>query len=93
MPTPRARRRSPGRGPSRSSKLVRVPGLARGKLPDLLTGQNFIVFGGNIWVTAGFHPVGEIHRRLGPWTPEELVAAKAELFKGISSGIPKFSFF
>ena len=27
------------------------------------------------------------------WTPAELVAAKGELFKGIDSGIPKFSFF
>jgi NAD(P)-dependent dehydrogenase (short-subunit alcohol dehydrogenase family) len=57
-----------------------------------VTGQNFIVFGGNIWVTGGFHPVGEIHRD-SAWTPEELIEAKGELFKGISSGIPKFSFF
>jgi len=27
------------------------------------------------------------------WTPRELADAKGELFKGISSGIPKFSFF
>jgi hypothetical protein len=26
------------------------------------------------------------------WTPEELAGAKSELFKDISSGIPKFSF-
>ena len=26
------------------------------------------------------------------WSPEELVAAKGELFKGISSGVPDFSF-
>ena len=56
-----------------------------------VSGQNFIVFGGNIWATGGFHPVGELHRD-GPWTPEELVAAKGELFAGLSSGIPKFSF-
>ena len=26
------------------------------------------------------------------WSPEELIAAKGELFKGISSGVPDFSF-
>jgi len=57
-----------------------------------VTGQNFVVFGGNVWAMGGFHPVGEIHRD-SMWTPEELAGAKGELFKGISSGIPKFSFF
>ncbi len=57
-----------------------------------VTGQNFVVFGGNIWAMGGFHPVGEVHRD-SMWTPEELAGAKGELFKGISSGIPKFSFF
>jgi NAD(P)-dependent dehydrogenase (short-subunit alcohol dehydrogenase family) len=56
-----------------------------------VTGQNFVVFGGNVWAMGGFHPVGEIHRD-SMWTPEELAGAKGELFKGISSGIPKFSF-
>jgi NAD(P)-dependent dehydrogenase (short-subunit alcohol dehydrogenase family) len=57
-----------------------------------VTGQNFVVFGGNVWVMGGFHPVGELHRD-SMWTPEELAGAKDEMFKGISSGIPKFSFF
>jgi NAD(P)-dependent dehydrogenase (short-subunit alcohol dehydrogenase family) len=57
-----------------------------------VSGQNFVVFGGNIWVMGGYHPVGEIHRD-GPWTPEELAGVKGELFKGTSSGIPPFSFF
>jgi len=57
-----------------------------------VTGQNFVVFGGNVWAMGGFHPVGEIHRD-SMWTPEELAGAKGELFKGISSGIPKFCFF
>ena len=57
-----------------------------------VTGQNFVVFGGNVWAMGGFHPVGEIHRD-SMWTPEELAGAKGELFKGISSGIPAFSFF
>ena len=57
-----------------------------------VSGQNFVVFGGNIWVMGGYHPVGEIHRD-GPWTPEELAGVKGELFKDTSSGIPPFSFF
>jgi NAD(P)-dependent dehydrogenase (short-subunit alcohol dehydrogenase family) len=57
-----------------------------------VTGQNFVVFGGNVWVMGGFHPIGEIHRD-SMWTPSELAASKGDLFKGISSGIPKFSFF
>ena len=46
----------------------------------------------SVWAMGGFHPVGEIHRD-SMWTPEELAGAKGELFKDISSGIPKFSFF
>ncbi len=65
--------------------------LASDEASDV-TGQNFVVFGGNVWAMGGFHPVGEIHRD-SMWTPEELAAAKGELFKGVSSGIPKFSFF
>ncbi len=65
--------------------------LASDEASDV-TGQNFVVFGGNVWAMGGFHPVGEIHRD-SMWTPEELAGAKAELFKGVSSGIPKFSFF
>ena len=40
----------------------------------------------------GFHPIGEIHRN-AEWAPAEMAAAKDELFKGISSGVPPFSFF
>jgi NAD(P)-dependent dehydrogenase (short-subunit alcohol dehydrogenase family) len=65
--------------------------LASDEAADV-SGQNFIVFGGDIYATGGFHPVGELHRD-SAWTPEELIAAKGELFRGISSGIPKFSFF
>jgi NAD(P)-dependent dehydrogenase (short-subunit alcohol dehydrogenase family) len=57
-----------------------------------VTGQNFVVFGGNVWAMGGFHPVGEIHRD-SMWTPAELAGAKGDLFKDVSSGIPKFSFF
>jgi 3-oxoacyl-[acyl-carrier protein] reductase len=65
--------------------------LATDEAADV-NGQVFVVFGGNIWAMGGFHPVGEVHRDHA-WTPKELVEAKGELFKGISSGIPKFSFF
>jgi NAD(P)-dependent dehydrogenase (short-subunit alcohol dehydrogenase family) len=65
--------------------------LASDEASDV-TGQNFVVFGGNVWAMGGFHPVGEIHRD-SMWTPEELAAAKGDLFKDVSSGIPKFSFF
>jgi NAD(P)-dependent dehydrogenase (short-subunit alcohol dehydrogenase family) len=65
--------------------------LASDEASDV-TGQNFVVFGGNVWVMGGFHPIGEIHRD-SMWTPSELAASKGDLFKGISSGVPKFSFF
>jgi NAD(P)-dependent dehydrogenase (short-subunit alcohol dehydrogenase family) len=65
--------------------------LATDEAADV-NGQVFVVFGGNIWAMGGFHPVGEVHRDHA-WTPAELVEAKGELFKGIESGIPKFSFF
>ena len=80
-------RRSGTRRTSPSSSAF----LATDEAADV-NGQVFVVFGGNIWAMGGFHPVGEVHRDHA-WTPEELVAAKGELFKGIDSGIPKFSFF
>jgi NAD(P)-dependent dehydrogenase (short-subunit alcohol dehydrogenase family) len=63
--------------------------LASDEASDI-SGQNFIVYGGDIWATGGFHTIGEIHRE-SMWTPEELAAAKGELFKGIDSGVPAFS--
>jgi NAD(P)-dependent dehydrogenase (short-subunit alcohol dehydrogenase family) len=65
--------------------------LASDEASDV-SGQVFIVFGGDVWAMSTFTPVGELHRE-GAWTPEELAAAKGELFKGVSSGVPKFSFF
>jgi NAD(P)-dependent dehydrogenase (short-subunit alcohol dehydrogenase family) len=63
--------------------------LATDEAADI-SGQNFIVYGGDIWATGGFHPVGELHRD-SMWTPEELAAAKGELFKNASSQVPPFS--
>jgi NAD(P)-dependent dehydrogenase (short-subunit alcohol dehydrogenase family) len=65
--------------------------LATDEAADV-NGQIFVIFGGNIYAMGGFHPVGEVHRDHA-WTPAELVAAKGDLFKEISPGIPKFSFF
>jgi len=63
--------------------------LATDEAADI-SGQNFIVYGGDIWAMGGFHPVGELHRD-SMWTPAELAAAKGELFKDVSSGVPPFS--
>ncbi len=75
--------------PSNVAQLVGF--LATDQAADV-NGQNFIVFGGDIWATGGFHAIGEVHRD-SAWTPKELIDAKGELFKGISSGVPKFSIF
>jgi NAD(P)-dependent dehydrogenase (short-subunit alcohol dehydrogenase family) len=63
--------------------------LATDEAADI-SGQNFIVYGGDIWAMGGFHPVGELHRD-SMWTPEELAAAKGELFKSASSQVPPFN--
>jgi NAD(P)-dependent dehydrogenase (short-subunit alcohol dehydrogenase family) len=57
-----------------------------------INGQIFVVFGGNIYAMGGFHPTGQLTRD-SEWTPQELIAAKGALFKGIDPGVPKFSFF
>jgi NAD(P)-dependent dehydrogenase (short-subunit alcohol dehydrogenase family) len=56
-----------------------------------VTGQIFVVFGGNIYAMSAFKPVGQLTRD-AEWSPEELLAAKGDLFKGVSSGVPDFSF-
>jgi NAD(P)-dependent dehydrogenase (short-subunit alcohol dehydrogenase family) len=56
-----------------------------------VSGQIFVVFGASIWAMSAFKAVGEVTRD-DYWTPSELVAAKGDLFKDISSGIPPFSF-
>jgi hypothetical protein len=57
-----------------------------------ITGQIFVVFGGNVYVMSAFHPVGQLTRDAS-WSPQELIDAKGELFKGISSEIGEFGFF
>jgi NAD(P)-dependent dehydrogenase (short-subunit alcohol dehydrogenase family) len=56
-----------------------------------ISGQIFVVFGGNIYAMSAFQPVGQVVREAA-WTPQELIDAKGELFKGIDSGVPKFGF-
>ena len=65
--------------------------LAAAESADI-NGQIFVVFGGNIYAMSAFQPVGQVTRDAA-WTPQELIDAKGELFKGIDSGVPKFSFF
>jgi NAD(P)-dependent dehydrogenase (short-subunit alcohol dehydrogenase family) len=57
-----------------------------------INGQIFVVFGGNIYAMSAFKPVGQVTRDAA-WTPQELIEAKGQLFDGIDSGVPKFSFF
>ena len=56
-----------------------------------INGQIFVVFGGNIYAMSAFKPVGQLTREAA-WSPEQLIAAKGDLFKGVSSGVPPFSF-
>src|SRR5580693_5782374 len=56
-----------------------------------ISGQILVVFGASIWAMSAFKAAGQVTRDAA-WSPEELVAAKGELFKGVSSGVPPFSF-
>ncbi|HXW33791.1 MAG TPA: SDR family oxidoreductase [Acidimicrobiales bacterium] len=57
-----------------------------------VNGQNFVVFGGSVWVMQGWKPAGSIQRD-GAWTPKELADAKSQLFAERDPGLPPFSFF
>jgi NAD(P)-dependent dehydrogenase (short-subunit alcohol dehydrogenase family) len=52
-----------------------------------ITGQVFIVFGGDIELVQQFHPANNLTKQ-GRWTLGELVDAKEELFSGQSTGLP-----
>jgi NAD(P)-dependent dehydrogenase (short-subunit alcohol dehydrogenase family) len=56
-----------------------------------INGQILVVFGGSVWVMSAFKPVGEISRQ-AEWTPQDLIAAKGDLFKGLDTGIGPFGF-
>ena len=56
-----------------------------------VNGQILVVFGADVYVMSAFQAIGQVTRDKA-WTPSELVAAKGDMFKGISSGVPDFSF-
>jgi len=56
-----------------------------------VNGQILVVFGGSIYAMSAFKAAGQVTRDAA-WSPEELIAAKGELFKGIGSDVPAFSF-
>ena len=71
--------------------IANVVGFLAAPAAADVTGQIFVVFGGNIYAMSAFKPVGQLTRD-AEWSPEELLAAKGDLFKGVSSGVPDFSF-
>jgi NAD(P)-dependent dehydrogenase (short-subunit alcohol dehydrogenase family) len=57
-----------------------------------VNGQNFVVFGGSVWVMKGWTPDGSVQRD-GTWSPKELADAKSQLFASHPATIPPFAFF
>jgi hypothetical protein len=64
--------------------------LASDEAADV-NGQNFVVYGGSVWVMQGWQPAGELKRDSG-WTPKELADNKSKLFATRSSSLPPFTF-
>ncbi|HLX89824.1 MAG TPA: SDR family oxidoreductase [Acidimicrobiales bacterium] len=64
--------------------------LASDEAADV-NGQNFVIYGGSIWVMQGWTPAGDL-KRDSRWTPKELADNKATLFATRDSGLPPFTF-
>jgi NAD(P)-dependent dehydrogenase (short-subunit alcohol dehydrogenase family) len=62
--------------------------LASDEAADV-TGQVFVVFGGKVLLTEGWHVVNSVTKD-GAWTVDELAKAKSDLFQGRSSDVPGF---
>ena len=60
--------------------------LASDEAADI-SGQNFVVFGGSVWVMSGWGPAG-MSARDTRWTPKELADVKSQLFAERSPAIP-----
>ena len=64
--------------------------LASDEAADI-NGQNFVVYGGSVWVMQGWQPAGQL-KRDSAWTPKELADNKSTLFATRNSGLPPFTF-
>jgi hypothetical protein len=64
--------------------------LASDEAADV-NGQNFVVFGGSVWVMQGWQPAGHL-KRDSAWTPKELADNKTTLFATRAPGLPPFTF-
>jgi NAD(P)-dependent dehydrogenase (short-subunit alcohol dehydrogenase family) len=75
-------------GPENVAPLVAF--LASDEAADV-NGQNFVVYGGSVWVMQGWRPAGQL-KRDSKWTPKELADNKSTLFASHSPGLPPFTF-
>jgi NAD(P)-dependent dehydrogenase (short-subunit alcohol dehydrogenase family) len=64
--------------------------LASDEAADV-NGQNFVVYGGSVWVMQGWQPAGQL-KRDSAWTPKELADNKKALFATRAPGLPPFTF-